>query len=350
LPEPLINLGVLLQYSGRLQEAEAIFQQVLQIDPAYIDALESLGYLHLLMGDFERGWVGYENRWKGTQNRQDHCFSQPRWDGQAFPHQTLLVYAEQGLGDNVQMFRYLPKLAAMGGRVILECPPGLFRLFQENTPRGVSILKPDETPTDFDRHCPDMSLPLLFQTRLETIPNDIPYLHPPAEAVQACPVLPAAANGTRMVGLVWAGNPMHKNDHNRSMDFDRLGPLFDIPGITWVILQQERRPTGFADTVRQRGWLDPMGAVRDFADTAAIIDALDLVIGVDTAVMHLAGAMGKPAWLLLPMVPDWRWLMQGQDSPWYPSLRLFRQKTHNGWADVIQRVADALGSLPHADE
>jgi hypothetical protein len=179
---------------------------------------------------------------------------------------------------------------------------------------------------------------------LDTIPAEVPYLKIPAEAVANCPLLQANPGAPLKVGLVWAGSVTHQNDQNRSLDFALLEPLFAVPGVTWVILQMERRPEGFAQRVAERGWLDPMGGVKDFADTAAIIGQLDLVIGVDTSVIHLAGALAKPVWLLLPQRPDWRWLLDRDDNPWYPGMRSFRQLDYNGWPALVRRVADTLAA------
>jgi hypothetical protein len=297
----------------------------------------------LLEGDFEQGWEGWEYRGQYNLDGTPRRFSQPRWDGLPFSGKTLLVHAEQGYGDNIQFFRYLSKVAAMGGRLAVECPSPLFRLFRANLPAEVQLVRAFKEPLpDFDSVCPLMSLPLHFKTRLETIPAETPYLKPSAEAVASSPVLLALPGAPLLVGLVWAGNPAHENDYNRSLDLGWLEPLFAVPGITWVILQMERRPETFASMAEQHGWLDPMGGVKDFADTAAIIAQLDLVIGVDTALIHLAGALGKPVWLMLPTGPDWRWLQEREDSPWYPGMRLFRQREYNTWPEVIRRLADAL--------
>ncbi len=340
----LNDLGALYMSTARFQEAETAFRQALKLDPTQPEASDNFAVLNLLFGNFELGWEGKEYRWKTELKNKLRGFSQPRWDGKAFPGKTLLVHCEQGAGDSIQFFRYLPRLKDMGGSLVVECPPFLFRLFRENLATDVRLVRYQEALPDFDFHCPLMSLPLHFNTRLETIPADVPYMKPSAEAVANCPTLQTLPGAPFKVGVVWAGNPQHPNDNARSLDFSLLEPLFAIEGITWVILQMEQRPEGFECLVKQNGWLDPMDSVMDFADTAAVIVQLDRVIGVDTSVIHLAGALGKPVWLLLPFLSDWRWLLQREDSPWYPRMRLFRQTALDTWPEVIQRVATALSA------
>lgn len=334
-----LNLGVVLSTFGFLAEAEAECRTVLDIEPGFADAHVLWALMDLLRGDFASGWARYERRWQGVFKSVKRHYAQPEWDGRPFPGRTLLIHGEQGLGDKIQFVRYVPLLARMGGRVVLECAPPLYRLF--GTVAGVAELVREGDPLpDFDLHCSMLSLPFLLETRLDTIPAEVPYLAAPTEG----PELPARPGAPFKVGLHWAGNAEHKNDRFRSLPFDVLEPLFAVPGITWAILQKERRPEGFDALARERGWLDPMAGAGDFADTAALVGQLDLVIGADTAVIHLAGALGKPGWVLLPAVPDWRWLLEREDSPWYPGLRLFRQKTMNDWPELIGRVAEALAA------
>lgn len=336
------DLANLLLEDGRTDEAKAVFEQALAHDPTDIKVLENRGYLDLTLGDYGQGWAGYEHRWASSLKPYDSGFPQPLWDGKPFVGKTLLIHCEQGAGDSLQFFRYLPEVARQGGNLTLRCPASLFRLFSTSLPPGTDIVQEIGALPEFDLHCPLMSLPFRLDTRLETIPAEVPYLRVPKEATATCPRLPTRPDAPLKVGLVWAGNPAHNNDSNRSVDFKLLEPLFDVPGITWVILQKERRPPGFAALARQRGWLDPITNAKDFADTAAVIRQLDLVIGVDTSVMHLAGALGKPSWLLLPIVPDWRWLLGRDDNPWYPTMRLFRQPRRGDWPTVVRRVADSL--------
>jgi Flp pilus assembly protein TadD len=342
--DTLNNLGTFLVFIGRTREAEAVYRQSVGIKPDQCDIRYNLAHLYLLEGNFAQGWEEMEHRWHVKEQHVLRGFTQPRWHGLAYPGQTLLVHHEQGFGDSIQLLRYLPKVAALGGRLIFECQAPLYRLFRETLPAEIELARFSESLPGFDIYCPLMSLPLHFQTRLDTIPAEVPYLKIPAEALANSPLLQANPGAPLKVGLVWAGSVTHQNDKNRSLDFALLEPLFAVPGVTWVILQMERRPEGFAQRVEDRGWLDPMGGVKDFADTAAIIDQLDLVIGVDTSVIHLAGALAKPVWLLLPQRPDWRWLLDRDDNPWYPGMRSFRQLDYNSWPALVRRVADTLAS------
>ena len=344
LPETYNNLGNLYMETGRWQEAEATYRQAMALAPNDASIL-NLGHLQLLRGEFAPGWEGMDYRFRVNQKLDFRGFAQPRWDGLAFAGKTLLIHHEQGLGDSIQMFRFLPAVAALGGALAVECPASLFRLFRDNLPPAVRLLRfREDAVPDFDIYCPLMSLPRALQIRLETIPGAAPYLHAPAQAAAACPLLQARPGAPLKVGLVWAGSSTHGNDRNRSLAFAGLEPLLAVAGVTWVILQRERRPPGFEALAAQRGWLDPMGGVGDFADTAALVAQLDLVVGVDTSVIHLAGALGKPVWLLLPLMPDWRWLLAREDSPWYPGMRLFRQAAHGDWPGVLRRVAAALAA------
>lgn len=336
----LSQLGGLLHYSGQLDAASAVFEEVLRHNPVFPLARLKRAYLNLLKGHFEQGWEDHEYRWAFDLKPYRSLFPELLWDGKPFPGQTLFVHCEQGIGDSLQFFRYIPLLADQGDKIVLGwCHDELLRLFRANAPEGVAIVGRDEGLPRFDLHCPLLSLPKLFDTRLDTIPAHIPYLSPPAEAIASCSPLPGS--GVK-IGLVWAGNPAHENDHSRSMELAMLEPLFAIPGIDWVVLQKDRRPEGFEALAQAQNWLDPVSHAQDFADTAAIVGQLDLVLGVDTAVIHLAGAMGKPVWLLLPMVPDWRWLLGREDSPWYPTMRLFRQQGIGQWPTLVEQVAWAL--------
>jgi hypothetical protein len=254
---------------------------------------------------------------------------------------TVLLHAEQGYGDTLQFCRYAPLVAALGATVVLEVPLALKPLL--GSLRGVSLLvaKGGVTPA-FDLHCPLMSLPLAFATRLDTIPADVPYL-------QADPVRRQAwrqrldevsAPGRCRVGLAWSGNPRHNNDENRSIRLEQLAPLYGLDA-TFVSLQPLVRERDKA-CLAQSGIVNPGAELTDFADTAALMDALDLVICVDTSVAHLAGALGRPLWVLLPRVPDWRWLLDRDDSPWYPTARLFRQDKPGDWPATIGNAVQAL--------
>ncbi len=264
----------------------------------------------------------------------------PRWDGSKLDGKTVLLWAEQGYGDNIQFIRYAPLVVERGGLVVIACPPVLGRLFK--TVSGVSRIY--TTPEDlsgasYDYHASILSLPYFFGTTLETIPEG-PYLLSPME-LSVC----LKATAGLKVGLVWAGNPEHANDQRRSLSLAYLLPLLQLPGVSWYSLQvgpatREIIQLGLARLIQD---LNPQ--LHDFADTADAISRLDLVITVDTAVAHLAGAMGKPVWIMLPSEADWRWLESRTDSPWYPSARLFRQSWSGNWISVVKAVGKALTEL-----
>jgi hypothetical protein len=255
---------------------------------------------------------------------------------------TILLYAEQGFGDTIQFVRYLPMLAARGAKIVLEVPDSLMPLIGA-VDGVIAMISRGQPHPPIDLHCPLMSLPRAFGTTLATIPATVPYLRTPAERVEAWRArLPAS--GKLRVGLVWSGKPTHRNDHNRSIAFERLAPLLAVPNIDFVSLQRDVRETDAA-ALRNAAVLRPDLDQADFADTAAIIETLDLVIAVDTAVAHLTGALAKPLWLLLPLCPDWRWMLECDDSSWYPGSRLFRQPRIGDWDSVIPRVAEGLASL-----
>lgn len=333
--------GVLLLKSGCYDEGADAFERALHFKPDFVEARYNLSLIQLARGDFGQGWANYELRWQSAIKAFRRNFPQALWEGESFQGRTLLLHCEQGAGDNLQFIRYLPGAVERGGRVILECPDSLYRLFQ-GLPGIAQVVRAGEPLPDFDVHCPLMSLPRVFRTLVNTIPADVPYLVPPAEALAAMPGIETRPDAPFKVGLAWAGNPRHANDGNRSVDFALLQPLWDVPGVAWVILQKDRRPEGVEEMAMQNGWVDPMASAKDFADTAALILQLDLVIGVDTSVIHLAGALGKPVWALISASHDWRWLFGREDSPWYPTMRLFRQHGINDWPEVIDRVSEEL--------
>jgi hypothetical protein len=293
----------------------------------------------LLLGDFARGWAGYEWRWKQEQvARYKRDYPQPLWRGsESVAGKTILLYAEQGLGDMLQFCRYAGRVAALGAQVVLEAPPALQPLLSGL--RGITkVIAQGTTPPTFDVHCPVTSLPLAFNTTADTIPNQVPYLA--ADRGRAALWLDKLGAKTRpRVGLAWSGNLLP--DPNRSMALaDALGLALD--GIELVSLQKEVRASDTALLASRRDVRHFGDELKDFADTAALIDAMDMVISIDTSVAHLAGAMGKPLWVMLPYNPDWRWMVEREDCLWYPTARLFRQTAIAQWADVVQRVAAAL--------
>jgi tetratricopeptide (TPR) repeat protein len=339
------NLGNVLQQKGCYTEALECYQRAIECNPDSSDARSNLGLLQLRLGDFEHGWLGYS--WSlRTKTSTFSCIrhgDRPAWDGSDLRGKTLLVWAEQGHGDAIQFVRYVALLKAKGARVLLECRSAERRLFA--TCAGIDqLLVEGESIPPFDAHVPLMSLPLLMGTRLETIPAQIPYLNAPTECwlpkeLQRCL---QEASGFK-VGLVWSASVLQYVDRKRRCPLALLAPLFEFPDISWFSLYKGEQ---MHELELYRECIVDLGShLRDFADTAWVINQLDLVITVDTSVAHLAGAMGKPVWVLLPFVPDWRWLLEREDSSWYPTARLFRQSALGNWQSVAMALSPALQKL-----
>jgi tetratricopeptide (TPR) repeat protein len=335
---------------GRIEEALLSCDRAIALQPDIAEARFNKGACHLALGDFERGWEGFEWRWKSRFGPP--CPSLPGlpWLGEtSIENKTILVRAEQGNGDSLQFCRYVPMLAEFA-KVILDVPRSLRRLLS-GLDGGPRIISDDEPLPPFDAWIPVMSLPLAFHTTLATIPARIPYLSADPERVAAWRLRLAALSG-RKVGLVWAGSPFSLQpraqamDRRRSVALAHYGPLAAVPDIRWVSLQkgdaaaQARTPPA---GMVLHDWTDELD---DYADTAALVEALDLVISVDTSVVHLAGALGKPVWVLNRYDQCWRWLRGRTDSPWYPSARLFRQRSPGDWSGVISEVVAALRGIP----
>jgi len=341
-PEALDNLGVALMKAGRVKDGLDCFQRVVDLDPSYPAGHANLGMMLLLTGDFERGWPEYEWRLKGPDRKGTRFPAFNQWDGSDLKGKTILLYREQGLGDTIQFIRYVPMVVERGGKVIVECQAPL-RPIVEGYP-GVErlLIRKDDLP-EFNVHCALMSLPYVFQTRLDTIPNKVPYLYadPRKEAEWR---MRMARERRFKVGLVWAGRPQHKGDKARSLRLEQFAPLA-ASGATFFSLQK-------GDAAEQ-GNTPPEGmrfvhcspVLNDFTDTAALVANMDLVITVDTSVAHLVGAMGKPVWTLLPLSPDWRWMLKRSDTTWYPTMRLLRQTERGDWKSVIERAAAELSSF-----
>ena len=318
------------------------------IDPDNADAAWNLALLALLQGDFEAGWAGREVRWRAHMRpaRYPH-FVQPMWRGEAgIEGKTILIYADEGMGDSIQFARYAPLLAARGARVILAVQQPLQGLLT-GLP-GVSLCMSRDAPLPpFDLHCPICNLPLAFATRLDTIPSATSYLPAPAPTrVRSWEQRLQERFGPvrkLRVGLTWSGNPGPLNDHNRSLPLRSLLRLCDLDA-GFVSLQKEPR-AGDKALIDQAGMIDLSADLTDFAETAALVSCLDLVISVCTSVVHLAGALGRPTWTLLSYSPDFRWLLDRDDSPWYPTMRLFRQNESRDWDELIDRVRAELALL-----
>lgn len=334
----LNNLGVALRDLGALDRALACFDAVLEDAPADADARLNRATVLLLRGELTQGWDGLEwrDRVHGAVPREP---GRPRWTGEALDGRTLLVRAEQGLGDMIQFCRYVPLI--IGGTIVVEAPRPLVRLLG-GLPGAAGIVEQGAALPAFDLECKVMSLPRLFGTTLETIPARVPYLVADPGAVARWRGRVAALGGLA-VGLCWAGSAVYQHDRRRSLDPRLLAPLARVPGVRLVSLQKDAPAhTAFAALT---DWTSELG---DFADTAGLIAALDLVITADTAVAHLAGALGRPVWLLNRFGGDWRWLQNRTDSPWYPTLRQFRQPALNDWAHVVAQVAEALAERARA--
>lgn len=339
--DTLYNKGIVLAELGRPTEAMVCYQEVLGIQPDRIGARWNLGLCQLQMGDFEQGWAAYESRWEEPQLAAGkRVYPQPLWLGdQPLHDKTILLHAEAGLGDTLQFCRYVGMVAELGARVVLEVQPELEKLLAGL--HGMSQIVARNSPLPpFDFHCPLMSLPLALRTRLSSIPAHVPYIRADDARRSGWECILGPRSKPR-VGLVWSGNPKHRNDHNRSMAFNDLMPLLD-DGIEWVSLQKDVRDADKAALNARTDIRDFSDSLIDFSDTAALIDHMDLVISVDTSVAHLAGAMGKPVWILLPFVAEWRWLINRNDSPWYPTARLFRQGAIGQWANVMDEVSREL--------
>jgi Flp pilus assembly protein TadD len=334
------NLGVAQLDMGETGNAEASIRKAIAIAPQNAEAHYNLAWVLLLTGQWREGWSEYEWRWRMAHfSSKRRTFAAPLWDGLAVPG-ALLLHAEQGLGDAIQFVRFATIARARCARLVLECPKPLVRLFE--TLEGVDQVIAAGSPLPAcDAHAPLMSLPHLLETTVETIPATVPYLRAPAPT----PALKLAANGRKRIGLVWAGSPDNKIDRRRTIPAKLFPPLMDETHADFVSLQVGDKANEAADLPQERLVLTCDGKVGDFADTAAVIGQLDLVIGVDTAAIHLAGALNVPAWVLIPRMPDYRWLLGRDDTPWYPAMRLFRQEESGNWEELMWRVRAALTLL-----
>lgn len=333
------NLAIALAYQGLVAEAMTQARLAVQFMPEQPLAHWNLSMLLLLVGDFELGWQEHEWRWKCPSMMKTRQFDQPRWNGEALAGQTVLLFAEQGFGDMLQFIRFAPLVAQCGGRAIVECQPELIRLF-DGVPGIAKFIRTGDVLPKFDLQCPVLSLPFAMRGR-DFSPPPLPYLSAPKNGRD--PSQWQIEPGRLNVGLVWAGDPAHQNDRARSIALGQLAPLAKVRGVTFHSLQ--KGPAALEATKPPAGLhiVDHVDELSDFAATANLIEHLDLVVAVDTAVAHLAGAMGKPAYVMLPFMPDWRWMLHRQDSPWYPTLKLFRQRHMNDWTWVIESIARALG-------
>jgi tetratricopeptide (TPR) repeat protein len=338
------NLGVALKEIGRFDEALACHERALSLQPEptcahwiHASARWNLSLLRLLRGDFLEAWPDFEYQWQIFGAVPRHI-DRPRWDGSSLEGRTILLHPEQGLGDTLQFIRYAPMVKERGGTVLFECQPPLMRLLEGAGGIDQLIARGAPLPP-FDVQAPLMSLPRLFGTTLATIPADIPYL-------SACPTLvmqwrKELPPGFK-IGIAWQGNPGHAGDRRRSVPLRYFECLAHLDGVRLISLQKgpgtEQLPQGIGNPSQAFSVLNLHDRLETFADTAAVMMNLDLIVTVDTAVAHLAGALGVPAWVLLPFAPDWRWLLERSDSPWYPTLRLIRQSRQGDWGEVFDRL------------
>jgi tetratricopeptide (TPR) repeat protein len=342
-PQILTNRGHALRRLDRPDEALLQFKAAVAASPNFAEAHFEAAMTHVTLGDFDAGWQAYEWRWKtGAFARQRRSFQAPLWLGkEPVEGKTILLHAEQGFGDTIQFIRYAPLLLSRGAEVICEVQPELQPLLSQL--EGVRVIASGEPLPAFELHCPLLSLPLAFKTRVESIPASVPYLAAPAERLKHW--RSRLPSDRPRVGLAWSGSSTHKNDANRSIPLARLAALFGNPAVQYVSLQTEMRSED-SDVLRDLPNLVHVGDdLGDFADTAAIVSLLDVVVTVDTALAHLAGALGRPVVILLPYAADFRWMRHRADTPWYPTAKLLRQPAFGDWDSVIDRLRDELSAL-----
>jgi len=341
------NLTVVHARRLELDDAIGCARTALSLDPMRAGAHLALAEALLMRGNLAEGWTEYEWRFRlpGVTPPLPRT-DRPQWDGAPLEDGTLLLVADQGFGDVIQFCRYIPWAASRCARLVIACSAELQPLVRQIAPSVPMFSKWNECPP-YAAYAALSGLPLAHGTTLHTIPATVPYLR--AEPVRAAAwradIARIAPRGHRLVGLAWAGRPTHSNDRNRSAPLARLRALFDCANVSYVSLQKGDRAAEIGSYFGVAPLFNLGASIGDFGDTAAIIEALDLVITVDTSVAHLAAAMAKPTWIMLPYAPDWRWLLERNDSPWYPSVRLFRQSRGDGWEGVAAKVAAALGGV-----
>lgn len=375
-PRYVNSLGNALRLTGQYAEAEACMLRALSIQPNHADSYVNLGFLYYMQqrpaslveynyqraialkpdlaqahvnlshcllrrGAFAAGWAEQEWRWKLKDfPSPKRNFAHPQWKGEPIQGARILLHAEQGFGDTIQFLRYVPMIAELGARIILEVHPELRSLVSSMASDRVQVISRGDPLPEFNWHCPLLSLPLAFGTDLQSIPATVPYFPSYGEA----PKWLQKERATNLhVGLVWAGGAINVIDHERSFSLAELGALWQVQGVSFYSLQRGPARLDAESSPLQFAGIQPQ--VGDFATTAASISHLDLVVSVDTSVAHLAGALGKPVWILLPVRADWRWLTDREDSPWYPSATLFRQKVEGDWVPVIASVASELSRV-----
>lgn len=352
--DSLYNLGHVRFQQGNLAGACSVYEQGLKIAPDDAKTHWNLALALLMAGDLERGFAEYEYRWQGSIDAAGcGALPGPHWRGEPIADRRIVIYKEQGIGDTLQFSRYLPAVASRAGQLLFVCDAALERLMRFNFGHLAEIL-PDTrlvTATEYDVQCPLASLTLALRDAAGKVPLPAApsyFSAPPSLRRQWRDRLASLPPGRLSVGLVWAGQPKHRIDARRSIALALWQPILDVAGVNFISLQKE--PDNASRTImRMSGVADWMDEMSDFMDTAALVSELDLVIGVDTSVVHLAGALGRPVWLLNRHESEWRWLRGRQDSPWYPTLRIFNQEQRHAWTPTLERVARALSIEAHDD-
>lgn len=345
-PRALANRISVLMEQLRAREAIAAAEEGLRLRPEDPDLHWRLGAALLLAGDWPRGWT--EAEWRVGAHGYERAFpklDEPRWRGESLAGRTIFLYPEQGFGDAIQFLRFVPEVARTAQSVLLLVWPEIEPLVPSTLPSNCRIVRRGEDVPPFDCHCPLMSVPAVLGTTPATLPAQVPYVQAPAAAVQSWRQRVEA--GALNVGICWSGNPRHFNDRQRSMPLATLRTLA-APGCRFFTLQPQKRAGDEQALAAWREAVDTGPELRNFGDTAGLIETLDLVVTVDTSVAHLAGALGKPVWILVPHNPDWRWLLERTDSPWYPTAKLYRQTQRGDWASVLKRVQADLAALARA--
>jgi tetratricopeptide (TPR) repeat protein len=340
----VVQLAVALQRSGKFADAEEAFQRALRLAPEHANVHWHYADFLLLLGDYRRGWEEFEWRWHHDRFLTPRWrLPQPQWQGEDIRGKSILLHPEQGFGDTIQFLRYVPLVAARGAQVLLGTPPELARLLAGFPGTEGVYLSPTGAPP-FDVHCPLLSLPRIFKTEVDSIPSRVPYLSVAPSIVWPWAVYFSRFASSMKVGLIWSGNPGQEHNRHRACRFADLLPLLSVQNVTFFSLQKGA-PAAELHTVSPPPLvIDLSPHLGDFAETAAVMHELDLVISTDTGPAHLAGALGRPIWLLLSAIPDWRWFLGRQDSPWYPSMRLFRQTRVGVWTDIVERLVTELAA------
>jgi FKBP-type peptidyl-prolyl cis-trans isomerase 2 len=345
-PGACYNLGNTLVAQSQFEDALHYYRRAIEIIPEFADAHFAIALINLRSGKFEEGWTGFEWRWKLKDVVIQRSFSEPRWEGSDITGKTILLYAEQGLGDTIQFIRYAPLLALKGAKVIFESQEELVSLLR-NVEGIQMVYHQGKTLPSFDLHCSLLSLPLIFKTTSISIPDNIPYITADPDLVKKWYDKLAGNNSQLKIGIIWAGDPRPKYGHIRSCPLENFAPLAEMDNICFYSLQKGGPSRQVFAPPAGMKIIDYSVELTDFSETAALIENLDLIISVDTAVAHLSGALGKPVWLLLPFVSDWRWMLNRKDSPWYPTMKLFRQEKTGDWKPVIKNIKDALDTVVH---